>query len=497
MALHPDRRQLAIATWNRQHLLQVLDLETGKRVDRRWELPGQSSQINDIAWHPSGAFLAIACSDGKVHVWNVLADKLHVTLADHEDAVRRCAFNHTGDLLTSSTDDGTTRLWCPISGKELVRAPGSFARFSADDRFLAYAKGTEVGTWEVATGRECRTLYAVTQKAPGPQSVTFQPKGRLLASTNTDGVRFWDVTTGKELALVPARGVYNPQSSGDFDPTGGSFLACDTNGVRRWPIHARAASGEVRIGPPQEIHTVRNYGYGEVVVAHGVVSKDGRWVAAASPMNGTIDVIDVEKRARTPFLNRVEISRSVALGPDGRLVATGTERGSGIKVWDARSSKLVRELPAGGRSAACFSPDGKALLTTSNKEGTHLWDVTTWKVRHHLSKQRSNSMAFARDGSLLALTYEIGTVVLIDPIKGQEIARLPAPNPLLIGGMCFSDDGSQLAGACENHHTIQLWDLRAIRARLKQMKLDWDLPAYPPARDLAGQKPLRVKIVAD
>jgi hypothetical protein len=40
--------------------------------------------------------------------------------------------------------------------------------------------------------------------------------------------------------------------------------------------------------------------------------------------------------------------------------------------------------------------------------------------------------------------------------------------------MCFSDDGSQLAVACYNHHTIQVWDLRAIRARLKEMKLDWD-----------------------
>jgi WD40 repeat protein len=87
-------------------------------------------------------------------------------------------------------------------------------------------------------------------------------------------------------------------------------------------------------------------------------------------------------------------------------------------------------------------------------------------------------MAISRDSRLLAVCFEIGTVILFDLVKSEELTRLPAPNPLPIGGMCFSDDGSQLAVACYNHHTIQLWDLRAIRARLKEMNLDWDQPDY-------------------
>ena len=114
--------------------------------------------------------------------------------------------------------------------------------------------------------------------------------------------------------------------------------------------------------------------------------------------------------------------------------------------------------------------------------------------RSHLSKERSSGLAISRDSRVLATSYENGTVTLIDLVTGKGLARLPAPNPLPIGGMCFSEDGSQLAVSCYTHQTIQLWDLRAIRARLKDMNLDWDQPDYPsPAA--TRPIPLRVEVI--
>src|SRR5262249_33922982 len=143
---------------------------------------------SEVAWHPSGRLLA-AAADKRVFLWNVDTGKPHAILTGHHNAVTDCSFNHAGDVLASTGWAGTTWLWDPIAGKELVSIPGHFLQFSADDRFLAYAVWqTEVGIWEVARGRECRTLCASDQEPHGPWAVVFHPKGRQLASSHDDGV---------------------------------------------------------------------------------------------------------------------------------------------------------------------------------------------------------------------------------------------------------------------------------------------------------------------
>ena len=52
----------------------------------------------------------------------------------------------------------------------------------------------------------------------------------------------------------------------------------------------------------------------------------------------------------------------------------------------------------------------------------------------------------------------------------------------MISQLCFNHDGTELAASTDNH-VVQLWDLRSIRRQLRAMKLDWDLPAYPPVVD--------------
>jgi len=66
--------------------------------------------------------------------------------------------------------------------------------------------------------------------------------------------------------------------------------------------------------------------------------------------------------------------------------------------------------------------------------------------------------------------------------------------------MGFTPDGTQLVVAARYAGAIHRWDLRAIRARLKTMKLDWDWPEFPaptPADSMLSQyhRPMRVEVV--
>jgi tetratricopeptide (TPR) repeat protein len=64
---------------------------------------------------------------------------------------------------------------------------------------------------------------------------------------------------------------------------------------------------------------------------------------------------------------------------------------------------------------------------------------------------------------------------------GRTVAKLEDPHGDRATWQGFTPDGTQLVVAANYASAIHIWDLRAIRTRLKDMNLDWDWPEFPPA----------------
>ena len=66
----------------------------------------------------------------------------------------------------------------------------------------------------------------------------------------------------------------------------------------------------------------------------------------------------------------------VAISPDGRTLATGSEDGA-VKLWDLSTGKLWTTLSAhtAAVNAAVFAPDGKTLATGSKDTTVRLWSI--------------------------------------------------------------------------------------------------------------------------
>src|SRR5262249_41229082 len=85
---------------------------------------------------------------------------------------------------------------------------------------------------------------------------------------------------------------------------------------------------------------------------------------------------------------------------------------------------------------------------------------------------------------------------LMEVATGRTVAKLEDPHGDQPTWHGFTPDGTQLVVVSKSACAIHVWDLRAIRERLKNVGLDWDWPAFPPApAGTATAAPLRVGVL--
>jgi hypothetical protein len=242
LAFSPDGARLAVAGMRGR--VQVWEIAVGKvlyemSTPRPWH----------IAWHPRGDLLAVACHDKNVHLWDGATGKPHLILRGHQGVAVGVSFVADGDVLVSTDWDGSSRLWDPWSGRELLPIAGDAHHASRDGRHVASRAGETLTVWEVKPSREYRTLPHIP--AGGDQQHVgqggFSRDGRWLAAATGDGVWLWDLATGKASAFAPER----IGSDAQFHPSGKDLFTCGAAGLYRWPFHNEG--NVVRVGPPRKL----------------------------------------------------------------------------------------------------------------------------------------------------------------------------------------------------------------------------------------------------
>jgi WD40 repeat protein/Flp pilus assembly protein TadD len=467
LAFNPLDSRLAVC---RDTSIRIYDCATGAAVDLPHPFP-----FENVAWHPGGDNLAaVSHRERRIYLWDVAARRPTATLEGYKNGGVRLAFDSSGDILASTGWEWMLRFWDPRTGKQMFRTPALFPcmRVGGPKGWLAAEiDGAMLRFLEATAGREYRTLHHSSSPGDGVAEYyggTIDSLGRLLAVSMRDGVRVWDLGGGNEIAFLPlgyTAGVC-------FQPSG-ALLTSGPDGVLEWPVHAYPASpGSLRVGPPAKHPLYGSFG----AIASSVNGK----VVAGMEASGAY----VWHRGQANRLMRLgpqKDVRAVAVSPDGRWVATGSHGGPGAKVWDAKSGRLVKDLPVGGMCHVAFSPDGKWLATGGG--GCRLWSVGSWEEGPVIGGVSSST--FSPDGRLLAIDTGTGAVRLVDTETGQEVARFDDPNQDRASWLGFAPDGTRLLTTNNDTCSIHVWDLRSIRLGLAALDLDWK-PAHqdlgPPSR---------------
>ena len=273
-------------------------------------------------------------------------------------------------------------------------------------------------------------------------AIAFSPDGKYLASGGRyPGLRLWDAASGKLLNRPALYGVDGVNSLA-FSPD--SKMVLVSSGT---PTLIDVASGKVLGRFPSTSDFV-------------AFSPNGQIVAAEERDKVTLFKVVSRQQIRQIHGHTGQIN-CLAFSPKGESLATGSQDKT-IRFWEVASGTELRRIEAKDEvSAIAYSPNGKLLAWVGEEDPTiRLVDLVGKKADKLLKGPAGwvYSIAFSRDGKLLASGGHGGKIFLWDVNTGKQLRHWQAFG-FRVGHLAFSPDGKILASTgVSGSSAIRLWD---------------------------------------
>ncbi len=334
----------------------------------------------------------------------------------HTGGINAVAFSPDGKSIATASDDRTVRMWSLETDESKVFEGHTdevwCAAFSPGGKFLATGgKDKEVRLWDLATGKPtvlAGHLQWVTH-------VTFSADGQWLASQGLgDGIFLWNVATKEGTRVGTNPGV------------------------------------EMSRGP--------------------VFSTDGRVLAFIE--TGKLVLWDVSTGRRDLYPGQISICSSIAISPDGRMVATGSVSGL-VQLWSTTGglSRTFR-VHTDEVTALVFSNDGTSIITGSKDRSVRSLDVLSGANRlWGLYGGEIKTIHLSPDGKQIAVGGKDRNVIVWNVADGQRMTLGGFQDWVAFHGVAFSPDGKRLAAAGFDQ-TMRVWSIGARVDRVVAEQLE-------------------------
>jgi WD40 repeat protein len=393
---------------------------------------GHTRSANAVAFSPDNRWLASGGKDNVIKIWDLATGNVLRTLYGHTSNVNALAVSPDGKLLASGSGD--------INDK---RDLGAFTQGGV----VGGAEDNTVRIWSVQTGQQLQVIRG--HELP-VGAVAFSNDGRSVTSVGGDSVKVWDVSAGAESRSQKTKygstGMEKLNSMPSFSIWGGgdkqqkqeaqrlknfklsaSKMAVSSNGQV-------AAVGQpdkaVKIYDAQSGREVRDLSFKAIPAAENsslAFSADARLIAFGK----TSDTVSVQEAATGRELYSINTGFSktpqrVQFSADGRFLVTATDNNAAMKLWDAATGQLIRELKTSGDALSgarviSFNRDGSLVAAVAaGAKAIRIFETATGRESRTLQTGTTDEVSRAEQAAFIKA---------IDPKTAAELQKRDITTP--------------------------------------------------------------------
>ncbi len=425
---------------------------TPGRIHYEYEFANGTS-VPTLSFSPDGGTLLARCPNGSSREWDAATGEL--TGSSPAPSVvgsfKFLAVSADGRVAATRGERGQVQLWDAATGErrgpplaeDSMSGPG--LHFSPDGKILATAVSREsqaiIQLWDAAQGTLVREIPSGSRDM---DLLVFSADGSLLANGSfVEPLQLWEVATGKP-AGAPLSGHKGLPEMVVFNPRGDVVYVGNYQGIRAF---------DIKSGKLLSLSFERDGQPGMAAPQALAISADGKQLVASF----RDDVIQIWDSGSGKALRKLEGGtswvESLAFSPSGdRLATAGLEQV--IQLWNPQTGELLgpsqteRSGHDGGILTVAFSPDGSLYATGSVDHTIRLWDAATGDALGAPLIGHEDSvyvLKFSPDQRLLASAGADTTVRLWDVATGGPVGKPLTDMEFPISSLSFSPDGKWIA----------------------------------------------------
>lgn len=469
VAFSPDSQMLALAdTDGTVHLWHLADSQSKSGLEQLClSLHEHRGWISTIVWHPDQPRFASGSNDGTIKIWDVETGQCLQTLQGHKP-FRSLTWSPDGSMFASGGDDGTIRIWDAETGDCLRTLQGHqgliwSVAWHPDDKILASGSDDQtIRLWDTQTG-QCLKTESIAGYSVG--CVAWSPDGIILASVGADArIRLWDGQTGQQIRSMSGHTTWIYSLA--WSPDGTVLASCSGDRtVKLWnPITGNCL--KTLQGHQEPIWSVSWSSDGNAIASGSLDQMVRLW----NPQTGD---------CRHTLKGYTNVIRTVVWSPDGKFL-TSSSTDNTVRVWEIETGQYLKTLTGhqGWVLSAAWNPiprsslysQGAAgLVASSGRDSTKIWDVQTGRCLRTLSGHSGWVWSVAWSpveiklptgtGQLLATAGSLNDMtVRLWSLEGKCLNVLSG-HQSWIWWVIWSPDGKMLASA-GNDQSIKLWDVQ-------------------------------------